>query len=100
MRDKHKEKVIEVAIQNYKDSVAFGFSSSTKNAINMMEEAYYMCSGFNIDGISELRKIIDEAKEKYKKELSRWKDNFKREGNKNENIIYWKKTIYIWRIEF
>ena len=77
MRDKHKEKVIEVAIQNYKDSVAFGFSSSTKNAINMMEDAYYMCSGFNIDGISELRKIIDEAKEKYKKELSRWKDNFK-----------------------
>ena len=87
MRDRHKEKVIEVAIQNYKDSVAFGFSSSTKNAINMMEEAYYMCSGFNIDGISELRKIIDEAKEKYKKELSRWKDNFIRRK------LRWKQLI-------
>lgn len=67
MRDKHKEKVIEVAIQNYKDSVAFGFSSSTKNAINMMEDAYYMCSGFNIDGISELRKLSMKQKRNIRK---------------------------------
>ncbi len=71
MRDSYKEQVINVAIQNYKNSVLFGFSSSTKNAINMMEEAYYMCSQFNIDGVSKLREAIDEAKEKYKKELSR-----------------------------
>lgn len=71
MKDMHKETVIEVAIQEYKNSVLFGFSSSTPHAINMMEEAWYMCSPFNIKGIAELEKTIKEAKEKYKKELSR-----------------------------
>ena len=69
MVDKHKEKVIKVAIQEYKNSILFGFSSSTPHAINMMEEAFYMCSPFNIKGIAELKKTIEEAK-KYRKELS------------------------------
>lgn len=69
MRDVHKEKVIKTAIQGYKDSVLFGFSSSTAHAINMMEEACYMCAPFNIKGIAELEKTIKEAKEKYKDEL-------------------------------
>lgn len=68
MRDSHKESVIKTAIQEYKNSVAFGFSSSTAHAINMMENAYIMCSG-NIEGIEELRRTILEAKEKYKTEL-------------------------------
>lgn len=71
MKDSHKEKVIRVAIQEYKNSVLFGFSSSTAHAINIMKEAYYMCSPFNVDGIAELKKTIKEAKEKYKKELSK-----------------------------
>lgn len=70
MKDAHKEKVIKTAIQEYKNSVLFGFGSNTAHAINMMEEAEYMCSPFNIKGIEELRKTIKEAKEKYKKELN------------------------------
>lgn len=68
MRDKHKELVLKTAIQEYKNSVMLGFSSSTVHAINMMENAYIMCSN-NIEGIEELRRTIQEAKEKYKKEL-------------------------------
>ena len=68
MRDAHKELVIKTAIQEYRNSVLFGFSSSTAHAINMMENAYIMCSG-NIEGIEKLRRTILEAKEKYKKEL-------------------------------
>ncbi len=70
MRDKHKETVIRVAIQEYKNSVLFGFSSSTPHAITMMEDVYDMCSAYNIDGIAELRKTIKEAKERYKNELN------------------------------
>lgn len=55
MRDSHKESVIKTAIQEYKNSVLFGFSSSTAHAINMMENTFIMCSG-NIEGIEELRK--------------------------------------------
>lgn len=69
MKDAHNELVMKTAIQEYKNSVLFGFSSSTAHAINMMENAYIMCSG-NIEGIAELRRTIQEAKEKYKKELS------------------------------
>ena len=68
MRDAHKELVIKTAIHEYRNSVLFGFSSSTAHAINMMENAYIMCSG-NIEGIEKLRRTILEAKEKYKKEL-------------------------------
>ena len=68
MRDTHKELVIKTAIQEYKNSVLFGFSRSTVHAINMMENAYIMCSG-NIEGIEELKKTIQDAKEKYEKEL-------------------------------
>ena len=71
MRNTYKEKIIKTAIQNYKDSVLFGFSSSTTHAINMMEEALYMCAPFNIEGVAKLEKTIKEAKEKYKEELSR-----------------------------
>ena len=69
MRDLHKEKVIKTAIQEYKNSVLFGFSSGTAQAINMMEEARYMCAPFNIEGIAELEKTIKEAKKKYKDKL-------------------------------
>ena len=68
MRDTHKELVIKTAIQEYKNSVLFGFSSSTVHPINMMENAYIMCSN-NIEVIEELRRTILEAKEKYKNEL-------------------------------
>ena len=68
MRDAHKELVMKTAIQEYKNSVLFGFSRNTAHAINMMENAYIMCS-YNIKGIEELRRTIQEAKEKYKKEL-------------------------------
>lgn len=66
MRDSHKEKVIEVAIQEYKNSVMFGFGTNALHAINMMNEAYYMCASFNIKGIDILKKTIEEAEEKYK----------------------------------
>lgn len=57
MRDAHKELVMKTAIQEYRNSVLFGFSRSTAHAINMMENAYIMCSG-NIEGIEELRRTI------------------------------------------
>lgn len=68
MRDSYKELVIKTAIQEYKNSVLFGFSSRTAPAIIMMENAFIMCSG-NIEGVEELRRTIREAKEKYKNEL-------------------------------
>lgn len=68
MRDAHKELIMKTAIQEYKNSVLFGFSRNMAHAINMMENAYIMCS-YNIKGIEELRRTIQEAKEKYKKEL-------------------------------
>lgn len=37
-----KELVMKTAIQEYKNSVLFGFSRSTAHAINMMENAYIM----------------------------------------------------------
>lgn len=61
---RRKEKVIKTAIQEYKNSVFFGFGSNTANAINVMENAFIMCSPFNIEGIAELQKTIKEAKEK------------------------------------
>ena len=70
MRDARKEAVMKIAIQEYKNSIVYGFSSNTANAIHMMEDAYQMCASFNIEGNAELRKIIDEAKEKYKNELN------------------------------
>ena len=45
MRDSHKELAIKTAIQEYKNSVLFGFSSNTAHAINMMENVFIMCSG-------------------------------------------------------
>lgn len=71
MRNLYKEKVVKTAIQEYKDSVLFGFGSNTANAINVMENAFIMCSPFNIEGITELQKTIKEAKEKYQNELER-----------------------------
>lgn len=70
MRDAHKELVIKTAIQEYRESVLFGFGRNTAHAINMMENAFVMCCSNNIKGIEELRRTILEAKEKYKKELS------------------------------
>ena len=71
MRDKHKEQVIQTAIQEYRDSCCFGFGSRTAHTISMMEEAYYMCSLYNIRGITALKQTIDEAKDKWKKELAK-----------------------------
>ena len=39
MRDIHKQRIIQTAIREYKESVLFGFSPSAPHAINMMEEA-------------------------------------------------------------
>jgi len=65
MRDSHKELVIKTAIQEYKNSILFGFGTSTLHAINMMVSAYYMCAPFNINGIAELKNTIKEAKERF-----------------------------------
>lgn len=69
MRDKHKEQVIQTAIQEYRDSCCFGFGSRTAHTISMMEEAYYMCSLYNIRGIADLKRTIEEAKKKWKADL-------------------------------
>lgn len=58
----YKEKVIKTAIQEYKNSVLFGFGSNTANTINVMENAFIMCSPFNIQGVAELQKTIKKAK--------------------------------------
>ena len=86
MRDTHKELVIKTAIQEYKNSVLFGFSSSTAHAINMMEDAWHMCVAYNIKGIAELEKTIKEAKEKYKKELGN--EEMIKDENMLENFIH------------
>lgn len=70
MRDIHKQRIIQTAIREYKESVLFGFSSSTPHAINMMEEALHMCRPYNVLGISVLENTLKEAKKKYEKELS------------------------------
>ena len=68
MRDLYKEEVIKTAIQEYKNSVLFGFGSNTANAINVMENAFIMCSPYKIKGEAELQKTITEAKEKCRDE--------------------------------
>ena len=84
MRDIHKQRIIQTAIREYKESVLFGFSPSAPHAINMMEEALHMCRPYNVLGISvlenslkadvskfdEAEMLIKEAKKKYEKELS------------------------------
>lgn len=70
MRDIHKQRIIQTAIREYKESVLFGFSSSAPHAINMMEETLHMCRPYNVLGISVLENTLKEAKKKYEKELS------------------------------
>ena len=70
MRDIHKQRIIQTSIREYKESVLFGFSSSTPHAINMMEEALHMCRLYNVLGISVLENTLKEDKKKYEKELS------------------------------
>ena len=69
---KHKKRVIEVAIQEYRDSICFGaFTESVARAIEMMEQAYYMCSQcpYYVEDIGKLKKEIESAHQKYEKEL-------------------------------
>ena len=77
MRDIHKQRVIQAAIREYEESVLFGFSTRTPHAINMMEEALYMCRPYNVFGISALENILKEAKKKYEKELINYNANEK-----------------------
>lgn len=70
MKDIHKENIIKSAIREYRESVSSGFSMRTMHAIDIMEEVYQMCLPLNIEGITKLRRTIDEAKEKYKEELN------------------------------
>lgn len=76
MRDKHKEMVIQVAIQEYRHSVEFGFSNNTEHAISMMNEALIMCGPFNIEGVADLRRIINEAETKYGRQIKMSKLNY------------------------
>lgn len=77
MRDIHKQRIIQTAIREYKESVLFGFSPSTPHAINMMEEALHMCNPYNMLGISVLENTLKEAKKKYDKELTNYNTNEK-----------------------
>ena len=77
MSDIHKQRIIQTAIREYKESVLFGFSSSTPHAINMMEEALHMCKPYNMLGISVLENTLKEAKKKYDKELTNYNTNEK-----------------------
>ena len=70
MRDIHKQRIIQTAIREYKESVLLGFSPSAPHAINMMEEALHMCRPYNVLGISVLENSLKEAKKKYEIELS------------------------------
>lgn len=66
MRSYKKELVIETAIREYKESIVFGITQNTINAINMMHEAYIMCAPLNIKGVDRLKETIIEAEEKIK----------------------------------
>lgn len=70
MRDIHKQRILQIALREYDESVLYGFSPSTPHAINMMEEALHMCRPYNMLGISVLENTLKEAKKKYEKELS------------------------------
>lgn len=85
MRDAHKELVIKTAIMAYEKSVMFGFSSSTPKAIKGMEDAWYMCAPYNIEGTSELLGVINLAKERFKVELQRLDKNAMAVINYDEN---------------
>lgn len=70
MRDIHKQRILQIALREYDESVLYGFSASTPHAINMMEEALHMCRLYNVLGISVLENTLKEDKKKYEKELS------------------------------
>lgn len=68
MTNKEREQIIEIALRDYNMAVS-GFQIQKPriiNAINMMENAYIMCSMWNVKNIEELRQAIIEAKSKYR----------------------------------
>lgn len=80
MRDIHKQRIIQTAIREYKESVLFGFSPSAPHAINMMEKALHMCRPYNVLGISVLENSLKEAKKNTKKNypgLTNWMFDFR-----------------------
>lgn len=90
MRDIHKQRIIQTAIREYKESVLFGFSPSAPHAINMMEETLHMCRPYNVLGISVLENTLKEAKKNTKKNyprLTNWMFDFRIDrcvGNERE----------------
>lgn len=68
-RKSYREAVIRSAIDNYHRSILFGFSDSTAQAVETMEQTWTMCSPWSVTGIDELDEAIREAKEKFKNEL-------------------------------
>lgn len=59
-----REKIIENAIREYKNSES---KKSIENALNMMENVYIMCSLWSVKGIVQLKQNICEAENKLKR---------------------------------
>jgi len=64
MTNKDREKIIENAIREYKNSES---KKNIENALNMMENVYTMCSLWSVKGIEQLRQTIFEAENKLKR---------------------------------
>lgn len=70
MRDKHKEKVIAVALDEYDRAVRSNSATEIERTVNMMENVYIMCSLFSVKGFDRLDAALKEARVKYKNILS------------------------------
>lgn len=70
MRDKHKEKVIAVALDEYDRAVCSNSATEIARVVHMMENVWIMCVPFSIKGFDRLDAALKEAREKYKNILS------------------------------
>lgn len=67
MTNKEREQIIEIALRDYNIVVSESriIKQRIINAVNMMENAYIMCSMWNVKNIEKLRQTIIKAKSKY-----------------------------------
>lgn len=59
----YKKQVVETALQEYYDAIPFVNEQVKTDILNMLQNVYIMCSPFNIDGIDEIRQILQKERE-------------------------------------
>lgn len=70
MTNREREQIIDIAIRDYNNAISNPSTNRKQKiafAINMMENAFIMCSIWNVKGIEELRQTIIKANARFTK---------------------------------